>query len=200
MDAGKKYKVSPSEDENDVLPNKLGLTVKEDVEKEEATGFIKASILLIRELTSDTKFTTKYILGIHKLALDHLYTFAGKLRTVNISKGGFSFPPAMHLENSMAAFQKEILDKLKNNPQNDADLIDDLARVHGELLFIHPFREGNGRTARLLANLMAFKAGRDLLSFERLDSEEMFAKYIHAVQRVGMKDYEPMKEIISYLL
>ena len=72
--------------------------------------------------------------------------------------------------------------------------------VHGELLYIHPFREGNGRTARLLANLMAYKAGYDRLKFEKLDNEEMFKKYVHAIQRVAMKEYQPMIDIIALLL
>ena len=98
----------------------------------------------------------------------------------------------------MDDFQREILDHLHISYEDDATLIEDIARVHGELVFIHPFREGNGRTARLLANIMAFKAGRGRLHFEKLDSEEMFARYVHAVQKVGLKEYEPMREIIGY--
>lgn len=199
MDAGKKYKVDPNEDEHEVLPNKLGLTELAKLEKEEARGFIDASVALTLELSSNTKFDTKYILKLHKMALSHLYTFAGKLRTVNISKGGFMFPAAQFLPNSMDEFQKDILDKLKDVYDTEQELIEAIAKVHGELLYIHPFREGNGRTARLLANLMAYKAGRDRLKFEKLDNTEMFNKYIDAVQKVGLKQYQPMVEIISYV-
>ena len=99
----------------------------------------------------------------------------------------------------MQSFQNEILDHLRfDNERNN--FIEDLAKVHGELLFIHPFREGNGRTARLLANLMAFKANYDRLKFEKLDSEIMMNKYIVAVQKAGNQDYNPMKEIIALVL
>lgn len=67
----------------------------------------------------------------------------------------------------MTAFEYEVLSKLPNTYKSREQLINDIAIVHGELLFIHPFREGNGRTARLLANLMCRKAGYDGLMFEK---------------------------------
>lgn len=199
MDAGKKYKVDPNEDENEVLPNKLGLLVKDKVEKEEAKGFIDASVGLSLELDSTVQFDVAYILNIHEEALNHLYEFAGKLRTVNISKGGFMFPAAQFLSGAMDEFQKDILDNLQDEYNTETELIEDVAKVHGELLYIHPFREGNGRTARLLANLMFYKAGYGRLKFEKLDNEKMFNKYIEAVQKVGLKQYQPMIDIITYL-
>jgi cell filamentation protein len=87
--------------------------------------------------------------------LNHLYTFAGKTRTVNLSKGGFMFPPALALDNALKEFNDDVLTNLPKVYESEEQLIRDIARVHAELLFIHPFREGNGRTARLLANLMA---------------------------------------------
>ena len=83
-----------------------------------------------------------------------------------MSKGGFPFAAAKFLPESMSVFEKEILSKLKNTYNKKEDLVRDIATVHGELLFIHPFREGNGRTARLLANLMSRKAGYKSLKFE----------------------------------
>ena len=199
MDAGKKYKVDYDEDEHEVLPNKLGLTELDKVQKEEARGFIDASVKLMFAVDSDTKFDKDYVLNIHELSLGHLYTFAGKLRTVNISKGGFMFPAAKYLPSSMETFEIEILDLLKGEYDRAEDLIEDIAKVHGELLYIHPFREGNGRTARLLANLMAHKAGSQRLKFEKLDNTEMFNKYIEAVQRAGLKQYQAMIDIIAFI-
>lgn len=199
MDAGEKYKVDPNEDEHEILPNKLGITTKEGIEKEEAKGFIEASVELTIDLDSTTKFDEAYIMAIHKKALHHLYKFAGKLRTVNMSKGGFMFPAAQFLPNAMQEFQTNILNNLHQDYTDEKVLIEDIAKVHGELLYIHPFREGNGRAARLLANLMVYKAGYDRLKFEKLDNEEMFNKYIDAVQKVGLKQYQPMIEIITYV-
>lgn len=71
--------------------------------------------------------------------------------------------------------------------------------VHGELLFIHPFREGNGRTARILANLMVRKAGFNPLEFEKIKGKT-FEQYIIAVQSSAAKNYEPMIDLIGKIL
>lgn len=109
------------------------------------------------------------------------------------------FPSAQFLPNAMKEFQKEILDNLQGEYSNEKELIEAIAKVHGELLYIHPFGEGNGRTARMLANLMVYKTGHERLKFEKLDNEEMFNKYVKAVQKVGLKDYQPMIDIISFV-
>lgn len=192
-----KYQINNQEAE--LLPNKLGLTQKNEIEQAELEGFLYAYTLLFDELNSKTKFDLKYLKRIHLLALGNLYSFAGQYRTVNISKGGFMFPPAVFLENSMKEFEINFLKKIPNYYKNKDELIETVARVHGELLFIHPFREGNGRTARLLANLMVAKAGYKLLDLENFKTQK-FEMYIKAVQLSAGGDYSLLKEIIASLL
>lgn len=198
MKAGDKYKVPQDEQEGQVLPNKLNITDLREIELAEAKGFISAQIILRSELNSETKFDLKYILRIHELALGEIYSFAGKTRKVDMSKGGFRFPSAYHLDNTLKEFDNTLLKTIGNNYQNVSELIEDISKVHAELLFIHPFREGNGRTARILANLMAEKAGYDRILFERLDNEEMFAKYIKAIQQTA-GTYKSMQDLICLL-
>ena len=199
MKAGDKYKVPTGEQEGVILPNKLNLTDLHELELAEAKGFITAQILLRSGLNPTTKFDLKYILNIHKIAFGDIYNFAGKPRTVDISKGGFRFPSAFHLDNTLKEFDRTILSEIRDLYENVSQLIEDIAKVHAELLFIHPFREGNGRTARVLANLMAEKAGYGRIPFERFDNEEMFGKYIEAVQRAAGGTYDPMQELIGLL-
>ncbi len=189
-----KYK-SP-DNQGDILPNLLGLTTEKEINESEFEGFLKAEIYFTEKLSSRTKFNAKYILGLHKMSLSHLYSFAGKCRDVNMSKGGFPFAAAKFLPETMAEFEKEILSKLKNKYERQEDLIKDVAIVHGELLFIHPFREGNGRTARLLANLMVRKAGLESLKFQNVGKKE-FEEYVKAVQNCANKDYSKMIDFIK---
>ncbi len=191
-----KYDIPGSQAET--LPNKLGLIKPEEIAISEFEGFLEAEILLTESLTAKTKFNTKYILKIHKLALAHLYTFAGKYRNVNLSKGGFMFSSALHLPQSMKEFEDEILMQLPITYSDKEMLIEDVATVHAELLFIHPFREGNGRTARILANLMVRKAGYEMLEFDKIKGE-VFEQYILAVQKASLKNYHPMTEIIRMI-
>lgn len=189
-----KYKVS--REENEVLPNLLHLDKKEDIDNAEFEGFLYAELYLTEKLNSRTKFNEKYIKQIHKIALKDLYGFAGLYRTVNMSKGGFLFPTAQFIPQSMTAYDNEILSLLPNTYESEKSLISDVAKVHGELLFIHPFREGNGRTARILANLMVRKQGYKGLHFDRID-DEIFVQYVNAVQMVAEKNYGPMEEVIK---
>lgn len=189
-----KYNVPNNESE--LLPNRLGLKTTEDIGLSEFEGFLKAEILLTEKLTARTKFSIKYIKKLHKTALKHLYSFAGEYRDVNMSKAGFPFPAAKFLPNSMTEFQDEVLSKLPSKYDNQDELIRDIAIVHGELLFIHPFREGNGRTARILANLMCRKQGYKALKFELID-EKLFPLYVEAVQQSANKQYGKMIKIIQ---
>ena len=190
------HKYTTNKDESEILPNLLGLLTAEDIAASEFEGFLYAELFLSDKLSKRTKFNINYILKIHKLALGHLYTFAGKYRTVNMSKGGFIFPAAIFLPNSMNIFEQEVLKMLPNKYACKENLIADIAKVHAELLFIHPFREGNGRTARLLANLMAQKQGYPKLDFTKIAST-YFDKYIYAVQMAANKEYGWMEDIIK---
>lgn len=186
------------DNQNEILPNILGLESLEEIALSEFEGFLKAEIQLTESLTSKTKFNVSYILKIHKLALKHLYSFAGKYRDVNISKGGFTFAAARFLPETMKTFENEILSTLPGKYVTKNDLIKDIAKVHGELLFIHPFREGNGRTARILANTMCRKQGYEALKFQ-LITEKEFDAYVAAVQLSAGKDYTKMEEIIRFI-
>ena len=185
------------DNQSEILPNLLHLTTAEEIALSELEGFLKAEIIFTENLANDTKFTVSYILELHKTALEHLYPFAGKYRNVNMSKGNFTFAAARFLPASMKNFQTEILSKLPDVYTNKNSLIRDNAVVHAELLFIHPFREGNGRTARILANLMSMKAGYGPLGFEKIGGEE-FEQYILAVQKATEQDYSKMTKYFHH--
>lgn len=83
----------------------------------EFEGFLKAEIVFTEKLSSRTKFTAAYIQKLHKTALMHLYSFAGNMRNVNLSKGGFPFASAKFLNSTMLQFQTEILASLPINTE-----------------------------------------------------------------------------------
>lgn len=182
--------------QNEILPNLLHLKSVDEISLSEFEGFLKTEIVLTEKLTNKTKFDVPYILIIHKMSLEHLYSFAGKYRNVNLSKGGFAFAAARFLPETMNTFNNEILSTLADEYKNRDELITDIAKVHGEFIFIHPFREGNGRTARILANLMARKQGYNSLLFDKVGKNE-FENYVNAVQFVAVKNYDKMQQFIN---
>jgi cell filamentation protein len=74
-----------------------------------------------------------------------------------------------------------------------------LAIVHVEFLLIHPFREGNGRLARLLSILMALQAGLPLLDFSNIKGKEK-ERYFAAVRAGLDRDYQFMETIFDGVL
>jgi cell filamentation protein len=69
-----------------------------------------------------------------------------------------------------------------------------LAIVHAEFILIHPFRDGNGRCARLLAMLMGLQAGLPALDFGGIRGAKK-RRYIAAVHSAMDHNYAPMTEI-----
>jgi cell filamentation protein len=67
-----------------------------------------------------------------------------------------------------------------------------------ELILIHPFREGKGRLARLLADVMAVQAGNGLLDYVEWDRQK--GRYFAAIQQGFAGDYDPMKRLVTAAL
>ncbi len=191
-----KYYTPKSEDE--ILQNKLGLTDPGKIAEEEYRGFLRAEIKFESELDDISQFNWQLISSIHKTAFEHLYEFAGQLRQVNISKGGFMFAAAKFLPSAVEEFEKEFMSPLPDKIEDYGKLIEHVAPLHAELLFIHPFREGNGRTARFFADLIALKSGFDRFKFEKI-TEKRMPEYITAVQAAADKNYEPMIQLFRSL-
>ena len=189
-----RYDIPP--DEGELLPNKLDLSNRGAIDEEEVAGFLKAELDAIDELDSDTVFSLDYLYGLHREALGHLYDFAGRLRTVDMSKNGFMFAASRFLPQTMDVFEREYLDALNVREWNDVGpLVEHLAELHAELLYIHPFREGNGRIIRLYTKLVFLAKTGDELEFELITKDNNFARYVAAVQQASRKEYELMKEL-----
>ena len=181
-----------------VLKNKLGITDTQKAAEEETIGFIHAQVLFSNKLTKKTKFNSTYIQAIHRSALGHLYPFAGIYRNVNLSRAGHHFLPFNFIHRGMSYLETELLTKLPIDYEDTARLIEDIAIVHCELIHIHPFREGNGRTSRIFADLMANRAGYPSLQLDKFRKDN-YSAYIEALNKGDNKDYSEMIEIIGNL-
>jgi cell filamentation protein len=132
----------------------------------EAEEQLRALEELIRTYGQNHRFTSADIRRIHRIWLGPIYAWAGQYRQVNLSKGDFPFAPANQIPRLMVELEKGPLHQYTPCRVTAMDeIVRAIAIVHTELLLIHPFREGNGRTARLLAILMALQAGLPPLNF-----------------------------------
>ncbi|MBI3734953.1 Fic family protein [Candidatus Sumerlaeota bacterium] len=180
-----------------VLANKLGIASKRKMDKAEYEALIRAQENWLVNITPRTRFTAALIRGMHRDWLGGLYMWAGEYRTVNLSKAGFTWPPAIRVPANMETFEQGVLSE--HTPCLSSGLHDIARRigiVHGELLLIHPFREGNGRLARWLAELMAYQAGlpRPNYRFAGRGSTGRFGRYINAVRKAYLEDYADLTD------
>ena len=122
----------------------------EAINHKEAIGFLEEVVRDGRGLDERT------LKGLHQLVLRGIADDAGRYRTRNviISGAGHTPPDALHMQERMDAFFRWYADAAARlHPVELA------ARVHADFVVIHPFTDGNGRTARLLMNLELMRAG-----------------------------------------
>jgi cell filamentation protein len=114
---------------------------------------------------------------------------------VNLAKGEFMFAAASQIPRLMLELERGALRKFTpcRFDTDDANALA-MATVHAELVLIHPFRDGNGRCARLVAVLMGLQAGLPALDFSGVHGAER-RRYIAAVQAAVRRDYEPMARV-----
>lgn len=182
------------------LKNRLGIVAKQDMDEAEARALERAMDELVRMYDENHRFTAIDICELHKIWLGEIYEWAGKYRQVNVSKGDFPFAAAGRVPTLMAEFEQGALRHYTPcNFKNRTEVVRALAEVHTELVLTHPFREGNGRVARVLSTLMALQAGMPLLDFS-LIAEENKNEYFAAVQAGLDKNYKPMEKVFSEII
>ena len=183
-----------------VLRNLLGIRSVGKMNRAESDALLAATNQLIDETTDSQRFTASGICEIHKRWLGKIYPWAGAYRSVNIAKGEFMFAAANEVPRLMQEFEQG---PLRIYTPLRADVVDAqseaLAVVHAELILIHPFREGNGRCARVLATLMALQSDLPPLDFSGIEGKEK-RRYIAAIHAAMARDYEPMQEIFKRVI
>ena len=125
-------------------------------------------VILISKLP-DHRLTVADLQTWHRRWLGNVYEWAGQERAVNVSKGSFMFAAAPQIPRLLAEFERQCLARW--TPCHDMDaaaLVEAIAVTHVELILIHPFREGNGRLSRLLADGMAVQSGQGASGLQRL--------------------------------
>lgn len=183
-----------------VLRNLLGIIDPDEMDRVEARALAKATDILIRKYDQEHQFTAADTCHFHKTWLGKVYEWAGRYRKINITKDDFTFAMAAQIHKLMEQFeQSQLTQYTPCEFKNREEVVKALAEVHTELLLIHPFREGNGRVARLLSMLMALQAELPILDFS-LISEHKKKEYITAVHAGMDRNYQPMEALFSEII
>ncbi len=174
--------------------NLLNLTNKDAINEQEAKGIALAELYVLR-LDTDTTISTTLILDIHKTAFGHLYDWAGKWRTSNILVGQLE-PPQPH---QIIQLIYQFIDNLNfkiSVAKTWEEHIECLLYAHYEFIRIHPFNNGNGRTGRILMNLVAMKFGYKPLGLYHREGESRKI-YIDAMKAADKGDLVQLRNLIS---
>ena len=160
-----------------VLQNKLGISNSVELAREEERISKKKALDLF-----DTAVLEEYPVGsfaqlaaIHRYLFEDIYDFAGNIRTVNMAKGNFRFAPVMYLASA--------LESIESMPQFT---FDEIVEKYVEMNVAHPFREGNGRSARIWLDLILKQELRLVIDWSLVDKDD----YLLAMERSPIKDIE----------
>ena len=159
------------------LENKLGITSSAELATQEERLSKKRALELFESgmLHKLEAGTFKTLQTIHKQLFMDIYDFAGKVRSVNIAKGGFRFVPAMYLLDALI--------QIERMPQST---FDEIIEKYVEMNVAHPFREGNGRSTRIWIDLILKKELQLVIDWSKVNKED----YLSAMERSPIKDLE----------
>jgi len=128
--------------------------------------------------------TVKGLQQIHGYLFGGLYDFAGKIRSLNIAKGGFQF--------AMAQFLPESLKSVEEMPESS---FDEIADKYVEMNVAHPFMEGNGRSTRVWLDLMLKKNLKQCVDWSKISKND----YMDAMKR-SVVDSTRIKSLLQSAL
>lgn len=119
--------------------------------------------------------TTAGLQAVHRALFDGLYSFAGEIRKLNISKGGFRFVNSHYLVPALEAIERM--------PEST---FEEIVAKYVEMNIAHPFMEGNGRATRIWLDMMLRKSLGKVVDWREITREA----YMQAMERSPINDLE----------
>jgi cell filamentation protein len=182
-----------------VLRNRVGIQSPDDMDELELRLLKETYEAVLLQDFPDRRLTVADLKAWHRLWLGNVYSWAGHERSVNLGKGGFQFATASLVPGLLQTFDRDVLARRTPcGPLAPEDLVNAIAVTHVELVLIHPFRDGNGRLARLLADVMAVQAGQEPLDYSSWEQHK--PAYIGAIHAGLAGEYRPMGEFVARAL
>ena len=182
------YSLNPSSDNcyegTTCLVNKLGIRDEKRLSEVEAQiTFAKA--VMLEETPIGNDFGFEHFKKIHEFLLCDLYEWAGQVRTVDISKKRTKFLDAASIESIGLKCFAKVKDGYFENLSFD-EFVKRIAEFYNDVNYIHPFREGNGRTQRIYFTQLIRHYGYDI-NFADVDTDELMIATIQASS--GVMDF-----------
>lgn len=171
-----------------VLRNRLGIYDPEELDRVERQ--------LVRERTLESipsgNFDLRHLKAIHFHLFQDIYEWAGQIRTVEISKGESQFQFRQYIDTGMADVHRRLVKAGFLRGMERSAFASEVAQIIGDVNYVHPFREGNGRTQLQYLKLLAEQAGH-FLDLTKVDA----AGWLEASRQAHRAQYARMAQVID---
>lgn len=172
----------------DCYPGTAVLINKLDIKDDVALITVEAEIVSARiaewsAIPFVKTFDFSHYKAIHAHLFSDLYDWAGKVRTVDLSKKGTRFCPVEEIESRAELIFNRIRQLNFLKEMERSDFVEELTDFYCSTNELHPFREGNGRTQRLFLSQLVQNAGYTL-NFSEIDGDLLMFATIQAAQGV----------------
>jgi cell filamentation protein len=176
---------------SDVLRNKAGLTDADALERfETAMTFARSE-----EPLPPGRLSISHYRAIHHHLFQDVYDWAGKFRTVRITKGASTFCYPENIAREMRQLFAWLREHDSLRGLDTGHFANQAAHFLAEVNAVHPFREGNGRTQLTFLALPADRAGRPL-DRDRLDPDAL----LNAMIRSFNGEEAPLSAVVRTLI
>ena len=187
--------------EDGICLNWAGCLDQEELHRREDEGVQRAMecVTGLVERAEAVRLSLGLIKRIHVLLMGAIYPFAGEWRTVSLHKGEgptrWPLPPG-GIQPVMDVLEQDVLSRSPLLTEDDDKVFGYASEVMNEVLAVHPFREGNGRTAFIIGNLILMQ--NELLPLTTYERQADEARYFAACDagRV-LKDYAPLAALLA---
>jgi len=171
-----------------VLRNRLGIYEPRELDRIERQ-LVRERIL---EDIPHGDFDLRHLKAIHFHLFQDVFEWAGQIRTVEISKGESQFQFRQYIETGMSDIHRRLVKAGFLRGLERSTFAAEAAQIIGDVNYVHPFREGNGRTQLQYLKLLAMQAGHRL-DLTKIDA----AGWLMASREAHLARYALMAEVID---
>jgi cell filamentation protein len=181
--------------EQGVCINYLATTDSDIIQRQEDFRLLEVYDDIVCNFDISKSFGFDMVQKWHKDIFEDIYPFAGELRTVEMSKGDCIEHWVWRMEflKALPQLDEQIKRVVESDYKDVKSIAYDLSVLLSEFLFIHPFREGNGRISRLLSDVILAKNGFPMIGL-KLKKGDNYIQKVHAGYEM---DYEPLAELLE---
>ena len=186
---------------SNVLKNKLGIANYEEL-KETEKNIVRKKLAYLYLKPLNGNFDTEHLLNIHKFIFNEIYPFAGEFRICSMQKTTMFCNPE-EIENHL----KEVLIEMNNVFNQDIfstqEFAFKLGQYYYDLIYVHPFREGNGRSIRVFIRDFVVEKSKNMscgpldLDYTKIDSENLLMGTANRYVYPSMIEVEFMKGLVQ---